>query len=213
MKIELIIIFLLIVILLYFNNKKSEHITPLYTLSNESIQNIASIYSNSNDRVVFNNLKILKNLEVDISANIINANINNANIDNANIKSGNIDNAKILKSLQVDSSANIMNAKINNVNITSKLTMDDTGIFSSRILPGFYTKNVTWDFPSFGRAVVKKFKRTDPDGSVIFAALHVDDYVWIVGYIKVGNAILLFKLQQHSNISSIDDGWRFTIPE
>jgi hypothetical protein len=212
MKVEIIVILILIVIFLYFNNKKSEHLATLNSLSNESIQNIASVYSNTNNSVTFNNVKILKNLQVDTSANIINANIDNANIDNANIKSANIDNVNILKKLQVDTSANIMDAKINNANITSKLTMDDTGIFSSRILPGFYTKDVTWDFPSFGNAVVRKFKRTDPDGSVIFAALHVNDHVWIVGYIKVGNAILLFKLQEHAGVSSIDNGWRFTIP-
>ena len=65
-----IIVILLIVLLvvIYYVNSKAEHLTDT---SNEAVQNIASLYSDKNNIVTLNNVKIIGNLEVDTSFNMI----------------------------------------------------------------------------------------------------------------------------------------------
>ena len=68
-------VILLLIIILVVMNQKSEHLESP-NLSNEAIQNIASVYANTTGEAIFNNIKVTRN------TNIKNANIENANIEN-----------------------------------------------------------------------------------------------------------------------------------
>jgi hypothetical protein len=77
-KTLIIIVVVVIIIFMYIKNKKSEHLdtTSTPSLSNEAIQSISSVYSNTSGTVTFNNLKTtgtidVKNLNVSGGSNLV----------------------------------------------------------------------------------------------------------------------------------------------
>ncbi len=66
MKSERLILLLVIISILfaYINSKKSEHLEATTTISNEAIQSISSIYSNTGGTVSFNNFKATGKVDI-----------------------------------------------------------------------------------------------------------------------------------------------------
>ena len=196
-RIYIIIILLVLLVGVYLYNNKKEHAGNVSssTLSNQAIQNIASVYADTTGTATFNNIRTTGKFLGDVSGNL----------------TGNVTGNVI-----GDVSGNVLG------DVSGNLTGNVIGELSSRILPGtieeISSSDYTWG--NFGNRAASYFKRTDPDGTFKIIGFHdkSNSRIWIVGYIKVGIQILMFKLQEHSgfisllNETSNDDNWRFVIP-
>jgi outer membrane lipoprotein SlyB len=242
-KIHIIIVLLIILLLIITIRSQSENAGTVNSnsknLSNEAVQNIASVYANTTGTATFNNLratgKITGNLDGDVKGNLTGNVIGDVNGD----ISGNVTGSVIGS---VIGQANIRDRQNNNeylifveentnaLSITPRKSdksdydwskrlniengnMTINGIINARAIVGGST-TINWNQHSFTEYAATQFRRSDPDGThktFIFRKSDSNN-VWIISFIKLENFIIGYRHQEHKNFKNGNTEWIREIP-
>lgn len=234
-RIHVIIGLLIILLLLITFHSKSENAGSINSknLSNEAVQNIASVYANTTGTAIFNNIqatgKITGKLDGDVIGNVT-GNIKGDVTGNVtgNIK-GNVDGdvsgnfiGKIYSSTYVtnvkDNNRYVFDVSEDKSFIIAPMKSDKSGwdsengvkiidsVIESRAIVGKIVPSA-WNHTTFTEHAVKYFKQTDPDGTHITFVFRNSNNVWIISFIKLDNYIIGYRHQEHGNFKNGDIKW------
>ena len=178
---RILVIIILLLILFWVIGHKEEHLDAS-TLSTEAIQNIASVYADTKNEAVFNNVKVTGKINGDVNGNIT-----------GNVK-GNVD-------------GNLKGDVIGNGtgNVTGDVTGDVTGNLKGNVdgISKYSENSISinrGDWGEYFRETAKEyFKRSDYPGTLKTFIFKKDNYVMIITYVKVDNSILEFNRREYKN--------------
>jgi len=241
---HIIIGLLIVLVIIYFSQTQRENLenSNALTLSNEAIQNIASVYASIESEAKFNKIKstggITGNLTGDVSGNLTgdvtskNINTHNLNSFNLNISSNALDKNKYFvgstpETTDKDKSQYLYIAPRKEDDKDWDLTKEfeihksgdvkiNGGIINLRFLPAEYKviPSNEWDWPFFGKYALTFFKKSDPNGAhkTFLFRNGTTNNLWLLTYFKIENRIALVQHTEYKNFANKDGNWYFDIP-